>query len=101
MAISFLIDYFAGVVGAKKYGATKHGAWGSFLGGIVGVVVFSIPGLLIGPFVGAVIGEMVSGKKADQALKVGLGTVFGLAGGAFLKLVISAAMIAVYISVLI
>lgn len=101
MAVSLLVDYFAGVVGAKKYGATKYGAWGSFVGGFVGVLLFNIPGLLIGPFVGAVIGEKVGGKKTDQALKVGLGTVFGLAGGAFFKFVLAVAMIIIYISVLV
>ena len=101
MVVSLLIDYFAGVVGAKKYGATKYGTWGSFLGGIVGVVIFNIPGLLVGPFVGAVIGETVSGKKIDHALKVGLGTVLGLAGGAFFKFVIALAMIVIYVSILV
>lgn len=101
MVVSLLIDYFAGVVGAKKYGATRYGTWGSFLGGIVGVVIFNIPGLLIGPFAGAVIGELVSGKKIDQALKVGLGSVLGLAGGAFFKFVIALAMIVIYVSILV
>lgn len=101
MVVSLVVDYFAGVVGAKKYGATRYGAWGSFLGGIVGVVIFSIPGLLVGPFVGAVVGEMVGGKKTDQAFKVGLGTVFGLAGGAFFKFVLALAMIIIYVSVLV
>lgn len=101
MVVSLLIDYFAGVVGAKKYGATKYGTWGSFLGGIVGVLIFNIPGLLVGPFAGAVIGEIVSGKKIDQALKVGFGSVLGLAGGAFFKFVIALAMIVIYVTVLV
>lgn len=101
MAVSLLIDYFAGVVGAKKYGATKYGAWGSFLGGIVGVIFFSIPGLLVGPFAGAVIGEIVGGKNTGHAVKVGLGTVLGLAGGAFFKFVLAVAMIVIYVSALV
>ncbi len=98
--ISLVIDYFSGVVGAKKYGATKYGSWGCFLGGILGVIIFNILGLLIGPFIGAVIGEIIGGKKPDEAFKVGLGTVVGLAGGAFLKFVLAAAMIIIYLSVL-
>lgn len=98
MAVSLAVDYLAGVVGAKKYGATKYGTWGSFLGGIVGAVFFSIPGLLLGPLVGAVIGEVVGGQQVNTALRVGLGTVLGLAGGAFFKIIIAGAMIIVYLS---
>lgn len=97
MVITFVVDYLAGVVGAKKYGATKFGTWGSFIGGIIGVILFNIPGLLFGPFVGAVAGEMITGRKAQEAMKVGLGTVVGLAGGAVFKFVFAAAMVAVYV----
>jgi len=91
------VDYLAGVVGAKKYGATKFGTWGSFIGGIIGVILFNIPGLLFGPFVGAVAGEMITGRKSQEAMKVGLGTVVGLAGGAVFKFVFASAMVAVYV----
>lgn len=97
MAVTFAVDYIAGVIGAKKYGAGKYGTWGSFIGGVVGVIVLNIPGLIIGPFVGAVAGEMLSGKDFNSAFRVGFGTMVGLAGGAVLKFTFAAAMIAVYI----
>ncbi len=97
MLLSFAVDYFAGVIGAKTYGASKYGTWGSFLGGLLGVLLFSIPGLLIGPFIGAVTGEIIAGRRADEAVKVGLGTVIGLAGGAFFKIILAISMITVYI----
>ncbi len=96
--ISLGVDYFAGVIGAKKYGASRYGTWGSFIGGIAGVIIFSIPGLLIGPFTGAVIGEIVSGRNPGEALKVGLGTVIGMAGGAVFKLIIAVSMIVVFLT---
>lgn len=98
MVMSLLIDYFAGVIGAKKYGASKYGTWGSFIGGIVGVIVFNIPGLLLGPFAGAVIGEMIYGKKVDESFRVGLGTVMGMAGGAFFKIIIGVSMVIIYLT---
>lgn len=98
MVLTFIIDYFAGVVGAKKYGASKYGTWGSFIGGIIGVIFLNIPGLIVGPFVGAVIGEMTAGQNFKTAVKVGLGTMAGLAGGAVLKLLFAVTMIAVFIT---
>lgn len=98
MVLTFIIDYFAGVLGAKKYGASKYGTWGSFIGGIIGVIFLNIPGLIIGPFVGAVIGEVLAGQNVKTALKVGLGTMVGLAGGAVLKLLFAVSMIAMFIT---
>jgi len=98
MVITLLIDYLAGVLGAKKYGATKYGTWGSFAGGILGVIFFSIPGLLLGPFVGAVAGELLGGRQAEEAVKVGLGSFIGLAGGALFKVIFAVAMIMVFIT---
>ncbi len=98
MVITLLIDYVAGVLGAKKYGATKYGTWGSFIGGIAGIIFFSIPGLLLGPFVGAVAGELLGGRKADEAVKVGVGSVIGLAGGALFKVIFAVAMVMIFIS---
>lgn len=97
MALSLLIDYLAGVMGAKKYGATKYGAWGSFIGGVLGVVFLHLPGLIAGPFIGAVAGEVINGRPAAEALKVGVGTVMGFAGGAIIKFALAAAMIIIYI----
>jgi len=94
---TFVVDYLAGVVGAKNYGASRFGTWGALIGGIVGLIVLNIPGLLLGPFVGAVAGEIIGGRKPDEALKVGFGTVVGMAGGAFVKIITAAGMIAIFI----
>ncbi len=97
MLMSFAIDYFAGIIGAKTYGASKYGTWGSFLGGLLGIILFNIPGLLVGPFIGAVAGEIISGRRTEEAVKVGFGTVVGLAGGAFFKVLLAISMITVYV----
>lgn len=98
MLLAFTVDYLAGTVGAKKYGATKYGTWGSFIGGVAGVIFLNIPGLIIGPFLGAVIGEILAGKKPEEALKVGFGTMIGLAGGAVLKLILAISMVGVFVT---
>lgn len=98
MALTFLIDYIAGVIGAKKYGATRYGTWGSLIGGVLGVIIFNIPGLIIGPFIGALAGELINGTDFNNALKVGFGTVVGMAGGALVKIILAVAMILVFVN---
>jgi uncharacterized protein YqgC (DUF456 family) len=98
MGLTLLIDYLAGVVGAKKYGATRWGTWGAFIGGVLGVIIFSIIGLILGPLAGAVAGELLAGRKPSEALRVGLGTMLGLAGGAVLKFVIALSMFILFLS---
>lgn len=97
MGISITVDYLAGVLGAKKSGASRAGTWGALLGGILGALFFSIPGLILGPFMGAVAGETMNGKQIQDSLRVGLGTVIGMAGGAFFKFVLAVTMIFVYL----
>jgi uncharacterized protein YqgC (DUF456 family) len=98
MALTLVVDYISGVMGAKTFGASRYGTWGSFFGGIIGVVLFNIPGLLLGPFIGAILGEKINGTEFKESLKIGLGTVIGMAGGAFFKALASITMIIVFIT---
>ena len=76
-AIAFVLDYIVPVVGAKKYGATKYGLWGSVLGMMLGLFIFPPFGLFFGGFIGAMAGELFAGKKGDDAFKAGLGVFVG------------------------
>jgi uncharacterized protein YqgC (DUF456 family) len=76
-------------------GAHPRAIAGAAAGTVVGIF-FGIPGLIIGPFAGAVIGELSIGRDLQQAGKAGLGTVLGLALGAAAKLALTFAMIAVF-----
>lgn len=75
----------AGLLGAKFTGASKTALWGSLIGGIIGAF-FSIPGLLLGPLLGAGIGEFWARKDVWSAGKVGLGTFIGFILGVVAKL---------------
>ncbi|MGC3978708.1 MAG: DUF456 domain-containing protein [Paludibacteraceae bacterium] len=79
-----LLDYYIPIWGTKKFGGSKYGMWGSFIGMIVGLF-FGPWGIILGPFVGAVIGEMLSGKKTHHALKAGFGSFVGLIFGNIIK----------------
>lgn len=87
-----LLDYYVPVWGTKKFGGTKYGTWGSFLGIIVGLF-FAPWGIILGPFAGAVLGEILAGKKTQHALKAGFGVFVGLFFNTILKLIAAGFML--------
>ena len=93
--LSFLFDYLSTVVGAKKFGATWRGMLGAGIGGLVGLF-FSIPGIILGPFVGAVLFEMAGGQKFKPATHAGFGAMLGLLVGAVGKISLSVTMILLF-----
>lgn len=90
------IDLAAGLLGAKRVGASKLALLGAALGTLFGVFL-GIPGLIVGPFGGALIGEWIHGRNLAQASKVGVGTWLGMAFGALVKLVVSFVMLGVFV----
>jgi uncharacterized protein YqgC (DUF456 family) len=95
--ISVILDYFGGIIGAKKFGATKWGMIGSIIGGIAGFFAGGIVGLIFGPFFGAVLLELIFDKDLKGAFKSGVGTLVGFIGGAITKLAIGVIMIGIFI----
>jgi len=99
MVVVSVLDYIVPVYGTKKFGGSKQGVWGSTIGLIVGVVIlplmgivigpFGLIGIILGPFIGAYIGERISGKDSDSALKAAMGSFIGFLAGTFMKLVYS------------
>lgn len=94
---SVLLDYYAGALGAKKYGASAAGIWGSIIGGILGIIFLGLPGIIFGPFLGAVAGELLSGKSKQQAFKSGWGTLIGFLAGSLFKIIIALVMILTFL----
>lgn len=87
-----IIDYLVPVWGTKKFGGSRLGIWGSILGLIAGLVFFPPAGIIIGPFAGAVLGEILAGKNSSTALKSGFGSFIGFLFGTLLKLIVSGLM---------
>lgn len=94
-AIGFIVDIVATALGAKRVGASKRAIWGAAVGTVVGMF-FGIPGLLLGPFIGAVGGELMSGTSVLRSAHVGIGTWIGLLFGTLVKLVVSLMMIGLF-----
>lgn len=94
VALVHLTDYLAGVVGVKRYGGSRNAVYGSIVGAVLGIFVMGPAGIIFGPFIGAVIGEMTGPhKQLDIAVRSGVGTLVGLIGGTVLKLAIEVIMI--------
>ncbi|MCR6546178.1 DUF456 domain-containing protein [Dehalobacterium formicoaceticum] len=84
--IIFLVDYIASAAGTKRYGGSKQAAWGSVIGTILGVIILGPIGIIIGPFVGAVVVELIRGIKMIPAVRAGFGTIMGILGGTLIKI---------------
>lgn len=95
VVVSFAIDFLATVLGAKRVGATKLALLGAAIGTVAGVFL-GLPGLILGPFVGAVAGELVSHGKVEQAARAGIATWIGLLFGTLAKLALIFTMLGVF-----
>ena len=98
--IAMSLDFIAGLLGAKRVGASKLALLGAALGTVVGLF-FGLLGLILGPFVGAVLGELAHGREAAKSMKVGLGTWLGMAFGAIVKLTLAFVMLGIFVFALI
>lgn len=94
--LSFVIDFAASALGAKRFGASSRAVIGAALGALVGIF-FGLPGIVLGPFVGAVVGEFSGKTTLKAAMHAGVGATLGLLFGALLKIALAFTMIGVFI----
>nr|MBD3622792.1 DUF456 domain-containing protein [Sunxiuqinia sp.] len=90
--VVYLLDYLIPIWGTKKFGGSKRGVWGSIIGLLVGMLLFPPFGIIVGPFLGAVLGELSSGKQSREAFRSGFGSFLGFLVGTLLKLIVSGMM---------
>jgi uncharacterized protein YqgC (DUF456 family) len=86
------VDLLLPFVGAKRYGATKWGVWGSIVGMVAGMVWVPPFGAILGTFVGAFVGEWVRGRAAGASSRAAWGTFVGTMIGIGLKLAVTGAI---------
>jgi uncharacterized protein len=94
--ISYALDFASSYFGAKYFGASKWGVAGAVIGGIIGIFTGFVT-LLFLPIAGAIIGEIIAGKRLISAGKAGWGTLLGTIAGMIGKLAIGLAMVVLFL----
>lgn len=97
-ALISAVDFVAGALGAKRFGASPRAVTGALIGGVVGLF-FGLPGVLLGPFAGAVIGELSVRSDLNAATRAGFGAALGLLVAAVAKIALAFTMIGVFLVV--
>ena len=97
--VAWVLDYVAGLLGAKRAGASKQALIGAAVGTVVGLFM-GIIGVLFMPLVGAAVGEYIARRDEKNAMKVGVATWLGIMAGLIAKIVIAFMMIGIFIGAL-
>lgn len=96
----WLMDYVIPALGTKKFGGSKYGIWGTTIGLIIGLLFLGPFGIIVGPFVGAFIGElMYDSKDSNRAIKAAFGSFIGFLFSTGLKFLVSLIYMGLYISI--
>jgi len=94
--IAQALDFLASAFGAQYAGAGARAFWGATIGALVGMF-FGLPGIVLGPFVGAVLGEISAGAGFRQSGRAGLGAWLGMLFATAIKLSIAFLMIGIFV----
>lgn len=97
-ALTYALDFIASALGARRFGASTRSIVGATLGAVVGIF-FGIPGIVLGPFLGAVIGELSVRRDLHGATRAGIGAFIGLVLATAGKLALGFTMIGLFLLV--
>jgi uncharacterized protein YqgC (DUF456 family) len=96
-ALVTVFDTVAPAIGARRYGASRLGVWGSIIGMIVGMIAFPPLGMILGAFVGALTGELIDGKETKASMKASWGVFVYTMLGIVLKLAVSLTVLVLFV----
>lgn len=84
-----ILDYVIPAKGTKRFGGSKYGIWGTNIGLVIGLIAPILFGVIIRPFVGALIGELIhDGQDHKRAVKAATGSFIGFLASTFMKFVV-------------
>ena len=97
--IVYFLDYIIPALGTKKFGGSKYGIYGTTIGLIIGLIFFGPLGIIIGPFTGALIGElMYDSNNSKRAVRAAFGSFIGFLFSTGLKFIVSVIFAGMFIS---
>ncbi|BAD40722.1 conserved hypothetical protein [Symbiobacterium thermophilum IAM 14863] len=97
VAATQVAEHYARAWGAKRFGAGRAGAWGAVIGSIVGLFFMPL-GLLLGPFLGALLFELVAGRSGSEAVKAGFGGLVGVLGSVVVNVVVALGLTVAFVA---
>ncbi|MGB1231967.1 MAG: DUF456 domain-containing protein [Winogradskyella sp.] len=83
--VVFVLDYIIPAIGTKRFGGSKFGMIGTTLGLVIGLLSPMPFGIIIGPFIGALVGELIHRNDFNKAIKAAMGSFLGFIASTFLK----------------
>lgn len=92
---SQIVDYLFPILGAKFWGVSKRGIWGSIIGMLIGMFILPPMGMILGTFLGAVIGELLGERENKKAIKAGIVIFVANLASLFFQFIV-ASVLAVY-----
>lgn len=93
----WILDYIIPAMGTKRFGGTKAGMIGTSVGLIVGLLSPIPGGIIIGPFFGALIGELINKSEFDKAVKAAFGSFLGFIASTFIKFIVAVVFLGFFI----
>lgn len=98
--LAYGVEFAASALGARQFGATPRGIIGAAVGTAVGIF-FGLPGIILGPFLGAVAGELSARQNLPKASRAGFGTWIGIIAGIAVELTLVFVMLGIFATALI
>jgi uncharacterized protein YqgC (DUF456 family) len=94
--LAWALDFVAGLLGARKVGASRQALVGAAVGTVVGLFM-GLVGVLFMPLVGAAVGEYLARRDQKNAVRVGLATWLGIMAGMLAKVVLAFMMVGIFV----
>jgi uncharacterized protein YqgC (DUF456 family) len=100
MLIVSILDYTIPAQGTKRFGGSKYGVWGTNIGLVIGIFAPIPFGFVVGPFVGALVGELIyNSTDHKRAVKAATGSFIGFLASSFMKFVVCVAFLGIFVAV--